>query len=52
MVGFEFLHFLRVMMSYLKGNQVNWLFKCNLFLQMKTDKLEGYLSGVYFKEVM
>jgi hypothetical protein len=31
MVGFEFLHFLSVVMSSLKGSQMTWWFKCNHF---------------------
>jgi hypothetical protein len=31
MVGFEFLHFLSVAMSYLKGNCITCWFKCNMF---------------------
>jgi hypothetical protein len=32
MVGFEFLHFLSVAVSSLKGSQMTWWFKCNMFL--------------------
>jgi hypothetical protein len=31
MVGFEFLHFLSVAVSSLKGSQMTWWFKCNPF---------------------
>jgi hypothetical protein len=39
-----------VEVSYLKGSQMTWWFKCNSVSMVKTDRLEGDSSGVDSKK--